>query len=374
MLAEGDRDDKGLPTWPAPPIFPLRPKICPGGIALAKTWGKLAVKIYFAALIGWIALALVPAANASQPRHLNIYTYDAFAAEWGPGPAIKQGFEAICACTLDFVATTSSIGALRRVQLEGAASKADLVLGLDTSLVAEAETTGLFVPHEIDTGASVLPGNWASPMFVAFDYGYFAFVYNREKLANPPTSFEELIAAPPSLRIVLQDPRSSTPGLGLVLWIKAIYGEKAADIWAGLAPRTVSLTKTWSEAYNLFLLGEADMVLSYTTSPAYHLIAENDDAYAAAKFDEGHYLQIEVAGLLKSSKNKDLARQFLSYLISPAAQKIIPTTNWMYPVAPVALPSGFSTLIAPDPALLIEPQPLKENYRTWIDEALAAFR
>ena len=46
----------------------------------------------------------------------------------------------------------------------------------------------------------------------------------------------------------------------------------------------------------LFLRGEADMVLSYTTSPAYHLIAENDSRFASAQFDRGHYMQIEVAG------------------------------------------------------------------------------
>ena len=39
------------------------------------------------------------------------------------------------------------------------------------------------------------------------------------------------------------------------------------------------------------------MALAYTTSPAYHLIAENDDTKAAAMFDEGHYMQVEVAAI-----------------------------------------------------------------------------
>ena len=46
------------------------------------------------------------------------------------------------------------------------------------------------------------------------------------------------------------------------------------------------------------------MVLSYSTSPAYHIIAEGKENYKAAQFEEGHYVQIEVAGLLESSKNK----------------------------------------------------------------------
>ncbi|NOZ31898.1 MAG: thiamine ABC transporter substrate binding subunit [Alphaproteobacteria bacterium] len=321
-----------------------------------------------------LTILAAPPASAGQERHLTIYTYDAFAAEWGPGPELKAKFEPICACTVDFIAAASSIGALRRVQLEGNTTSADLVLGLDTSLEAEAEATGLFSPHLIDTSASVLPGDWRSSLFVAFDYGYFAFVYDRRKLADPPTSFVELVNAPPSLKIVVQDPRSATPGLGLVLWIKDVFGDKAPEIWAGLVPKIVTMTKSWSEAYNLFLLGEADMVLSYTTSPAFHLMVENDPGYAAARFDEGHYVQIEIAGILQSSPNKDLARRFLAWLISNPAQEIIPTTNWMYPVAPIPLPEGYANLITPHPVRLIDAETVAKNRRDWIDEALAAFR
>jgi thiamine transport system substrate-binding protein len=46
------------------------------------------------------------------------------------------------------------------------------------------------------------------------------------------------------------------------------------------------------------------MVLSYTTSPAYHLIAEEDPTKAAAAFAEGHYMQIEVAASWKASTSR----------------------------------------------------------------------
>ena len=96
------------------------------------------------------------------------------------------------------------------------------------------------------------------------------------------------------------------------------------------------------------------MVLSYTTSPAYHLIAEEDDSKAAAIFDEGHYMQIEVAAKLASTDQPELADQFLSFMVSDAFQSIIPTTNWMYPaVTPEGgLPGGFETLVAPGKALI----------------------
>lgn len=74
--------------------------------------------------------------------------------------------------------------------------------------------------------------------------------------------------------MIYEDPRTSTPGLGLLLWMQKVYGDKAPAAWQQLAKKTVTVTKGWSEAYGLFLKGEGDLVLSYTTSPAYHLIEE----------------------------------------------------------------------------------------------------
>ena len=93
-------------------------------------------------------------------------------------------------------------------------------------------------------------------------------------MANPPASLDALINTKKDIKIAIQDPRTSTPGLGLLLWMKSVYGEDAAAKWQQLQPKILTVTKGWWDAYSLFLEGEADMVLSYTTSPAYHIIAE----------------------------------------------------------------------------------------------------
>ncbi len=298
---------------------------------------------------GFLALANLAAAETPV---LNVLTYDSFAAEWGPGPAVEKAFEATCACDLRFVTAGDGAALLARIRLEGEASEADVVLGLDTNLTAAAAASGLFAPHG-QTIANDLPVPFADPVFLPFDWGYFAFVYDKTKLATPPASFEALAAA--DIKILIQDPRASTPGLGLLMWVKAAYGDRSDEIWAGLADNIVTVTPGWSEAYGLFLEGEADMVLSYTTSPAYHLIAESDDSKAAAAFDEGHYLQIEVAGKLAASDQPALADAFLAFMGSEAFQAVIPETNWMYPAkTPSAgLPDGFKTLIVPAKSLLI---------------------
>ncbi|HDU8571860.1 TPA: thiamine ABC transporter substrate binding subunit [Vibrio parahaemolyticus] len=316
-----------------------------------------------------IALAAITSTSAFAAENtLTIYTYDSFAADWGPGPKIEQAFEAKCGCDVNFVALDDGVSILNRLRLEGGNSKADIVLGLDNNLMAEAKKTGLLTEHNVDTANTVLPNGWSDTTFVPYDYGYFAFVYNKEKLANPPKSMKELVETRDDLKVIYQDPRTSTPGQGLMLWVKSIYGDDVTQAWQKLASKTVTVTKGWSEAYSMFLNGESDLVLSYTTSPAYHLIAENDSKFATANFSEGHYMQVEVAAKVKGSKNSELADKFMDFILSDEFQSAMPTGNWMYPVTDVELPKGFETLSVPSKSLSFSADEVAKMRKSWIRE------
>ena len=296
-------------------------------------------------------LFLATTAMADTPV-LTVYTYDSFVSDWGPGPAVEAAFEANCGCDLQMIGAGDGAALLARLKLEGSRTDADIILGLDTNLTAAAAETGLFAPISVTANYNV-PGGWTDPLFAPFDWGYFAFVQNAE--IESPTNFRAL--ADSDFKIVIQDPRSSTPGLGLLMWVKAAYGDDAAQIWADLSDNIVTVTAGWSESYGMFLEGEADMVLSYTTSPAYHLIAEGDASKSYAVFDEGHYMQIEVAGKLASTDQSALADQFLQFMVSDVFQSIIPTTNWMFPaVTPIAgLPDGFPNALSAAQSLIFSP-------------------
>lgn len=311
-------------------------------------------------------LVLLSAPALAAKPVLTVYTYDSFSAEWGPGPAVKKAFEAQCGCELRYVALEDGVSLLNRVRMEGKRSKADVVLGLDNNLLQAAQQTGLFAKSQVDLHSLTLPGGWQDETFVPFDYGYFAFVYDKTRLKNPPTSLKQLVESPEKWRVIYEDPRTSTPGLGLLLWMQKVYGDQAPEAWQKLAQKTVTVTKGWSEAYGLFLKGEGDLVLSYTTSPAYHLIEEKKANYAAAPFAEGHYLQVEVAAQLASSKQPALAQQFMQFMLTPAFQQTIPTGNWMYPVVKSDLPAGFATLNVPQTALQFSPQEVAQQRADWI--------
>ncbi len=305
---------------------------------------------------------------------LTIYTYDSFVSEWGPGPIIEKIFEEKYNTNIEFVSVESAATLLNKVILEGDSTKADIVLGLDMNLFDLAEQSGLFTSHNIyDINNLIkLPLKWESNKFVPYNYGYFSFVYNEANLETPPKSMDELINST-NARIVIQDPRTSTPGLGLLTWMKALYGDKAGDKWKKLNKKIVSVTKGWTDAYyNFFMAGEADMVLSYTTSPAAHIMFEERYDILATTFEEGNYITIEFAGILNNSQNKDLANKFLNFMLSEEFQSVIPSTNIMYPVTNIRdLPEAFDKLNVPN-FIQMNPKEINKNKEKWIDEWLNA--
>ena len=307
-----------------------------------------------------------PLANAELPT-LTVYSYNSFMSQWGPGEAIKKGFEAQCNCQLEVVTLGDGVSVLNRIRLEGDKTNADVILGLDNNLLEQAKQANILIPHQIAKPDN-LNTNWWDDSFMPYDFGYFAFIYNNNKVKNPPHSLHELVENKAGWKIIHQDPRTSTPGLGLLFWVKKVYGDKAAEAWQQIAKNTVTVTKGWSEAYGMFLKGEADFVLSYSTSPVAHIINENEHHYEAAIFDEGHYRQVEVAGIIKYSQEIDLARQFLRYLLTPEVQHQFAEKNVMYPIIKTDLPNAFAQINSVNKSLEFEPAEIEKHQKAWIRE------
>ena len=311
--------------------------------------------------------------HSVKAEKLTVYTYDSFVSEWGPGPLIEKTFEEKYSVDLELIAVDSAATLLNKVILEGSNTKADIILGLDMNLFNSAENSELFTAHNLKNINEKLnlPIEWNSEIFVPYNYGYFAFVYNNKKLKNPPKSMDELINITDA-RIVIQDPRTSTPGLGLLTWMKILYGDNAQENWSKLDKKIISVTKGWTDAYyNFFMSGEADIVLSYSTSPAAHVMFEENYDISASIFKEGNYLSVEFAGILKSSKNKKVANIFLDFMLSDEFQKVIPSTNIMYPVTNIKLPDAFNELEIPK-ALQLNPKEINDFKGEWINEWLNA--
>jgi thiamine transport system substrate-binding protein len=300
------------------------------------------------------------AESPSTGKELVIWTYDSFNSEWGPGPDVARVFEEKTGIKINWVSPGDAGEIVSRLLLEGKDAGADIILVVDQNLAPRVLSSGLLEAYR-PAGADKISSELVLDRdfrLSPFDYSYFAFVYNSEDLPVPPRSLEELTSPQYRQSIILMDPRTSSPGLGFFGWVKEVYGSGWQDYWRRLQPSILTVAGGWSSGYGLFTRGEAPLVLSYTTSPAYHLEYEDTEQYKAAIFTGGHALQIEAAGLLAAARNKDNAKLFLDFMLSPDFQSIIPLTTWMYPVTDIPLPPSFRINPKSDKPLM--PGPVSE--------------
>lgn len=280
-------------------------------------------------------------------KEVVVYTYDSFAGEWGPGPELTQKFEAKTGYKLTLVDCGDSIQAFNRAVLEKDEPQADVIIGIDNNLAEQARASGILTEYEPKNASSIIDENLRKALgndnlLTPYDYSHFALIYDTQSSVPAPKSLEELVKDTYKKKIILMDPRTSTPGLGFLAWTVSVFGNGYEDYWKQLKSNILTMTSGWSEGWGMFMNGEAPLVISYTTSPAYNVEYEDNDRFAALVFDEGHVQQVEGYGLLKGAQNAEGAKVFMDYLITEEAQGILPLTQWMYPVNKnIALPESY---------------------------------
>lgn len=320
-----------------------------------------------AAVLLGSALAL-----SAQTKELVIYAYDSFVSEWGPGPKVIPLFEKAHGCKVKLVSKGDAGQVLSAAVLEKAAPKADILIGIDNNLLGKAIAASVLQPYTPKNVAMIGAGLDFDPTHhvVPYDYGYFCLVWDSQKLPNPPKTLADLTRPEYAKKLILMDPRTSTPGLGFLATLVATQGDAWPAFWKALKPNILTITSGWDSGYGMFTQGEAPLVISYTTSPAYHVENDKTDRYKAIVFPEGLIQQVEGAGIVKGTKRVELAKAFIDFMLTPAFQNELPLTQWMYPINPAAkLPASFSAAPKPAKVLKADPAKLEKALSQWADAA-----
>lgn len=287
----------------------------------------------------------------ADPKKVVVYAYDSFTAEWGMGPEVVKQFERQTGYTVELVTCADGQDVLSKAVAEKAVPYADVLLGIDNVLADRAVSEGVLTPYKPTDADTIIPkdvqpqGEW---FLTPFDRGYFAIMFDTEAGIPAPKSLEDLTKPVYEKSLVLMDPRTSTPGLGFLAWTRAVYQDEYLDFWNRLAPSVLTMSPNWSTGYGLFTSGEAPLVISYTTSMAYHIRYDKTDRYRALEFTDGHVMQVESMGLVNHAPNAAGGKAFIDFMLSKTAQDILPETQWMYPVSKEAsLPSSFTEIPLP---------------------------
>ncbi|MBC7098069.1 thiamine ABC transporter substrate-binding protein [Candidatus Bipolaricaulota bacterium] len=327
----------------------------------------------------WI-LGMFPllVAGVCLGAELVVYTYDSFVS-WGPAQAIEEAFEAAHpGVDLVWVAPGDSSEMLARLigERKAGGTDADVFLGIADVELPRALAQGVFQPYSPESIPNLahVPADLLFDQtghVVPYDHGYITFVYDSEALPEDlvPQSLEDLTRPELKGMIVLEDPRTSSPGLSFLLWTVAHFGEAGwLDYWRRLLPNVLTVTKGWSEAYDMFLAGEAPIVLSYSTDTAYSYIAEGSLRYRVITPDGEAYRQVEGMGIVAGTDQPQLAHAFLDLVLSKEIQELIPTSQWMFPASSEAEPPEDFARYAVIPArpISLPPEYVAEHLEGWL--------
>ena len=325
-----------------------------------------------------ISFLSTPVRAKDGDSKLVVYTYNSLVS-YGLAPALEKEFEERYDMDLQFVATGDSRQMLSRLkrEVQSGVTEADVFVGIERNDAPLALGENLFQPLDREDlpVLSDVPERLlfdSERRLVPYEFGYITLVYNENKIktSEVPTTFEELTEPRYRNKLILEDPRTSSPGYSFLLWTIKHYGEDYLDYWKKLLPNVLTIAGGWSEAYKIFLNGEAPMVVSFSTDTAYSVIAEGDDNQKVLLLNNEGYSNIYAAGVVKSSENKEPAKKFLNLLLSPSIQEKIPTTEWMFPANRKArLPVKFYQYAVrpPDPAE-VPLDLIEKNEDRWLKE------
>lgn len=322
---------------------------------MKKTFFVLFMALFFAAVVF---------AQPQTEEALTVYAYDSFLGEWGPGEGIVEAFEKATGIKVNLVGVDGAVELYSKVLYEGEACPADIVLGLSDTMNVDSSIFVNWKPScEEDLAVPSKDG------LIPFDYGIFAFIGDTEyfKTHQMPTSLEDLTKSEYKDKVILIDPRTSSVGLGLLTWtIEALGEEKAFQWWKDMSSNALTIGSSWSSSYGLFTEGEAPLVISYTTSPIYHVMYEDTTRFQALEFTNGHIQTIEYMGILKSSKNIEKAKAFIEFILTEG-QEDIAVCNTMFPSnTKVELPDAFQYALKTS-VLSYDTEELNNNMSSYLD-------
>jgi thiamine transport system substrate-binding protein len=271
--------------------------------------------------------------NSTTPT-VRVFGSSSFVAQWGPGPWLKEEFEKVCSCKIEFIDGADSTILMQRLKAEGSQG-ADLVLGFDQFDLEMANNS--FAWRAIDTQGiefvnEVVP-RLGQTNLVPYDWSAMAFVLRPSENSILPRSLDDLFSENWTSSISLTDPRTSSAGLQFLFWVLTTKGEEEGFKYIRkLNAQVHSYGSSWSQSYGLFSKRQVRTTFSYVTSPAYHRIEEKDMDVIAAEFIEGHPLQFEYMGIPENCSQCDLGAKFAQFILSPEGQKTIMQKNYMFPV------------------------------------------
>ena len=343
-----------------------------------------------------LAVALLVAACGSEPtaapgatpvpsqgRTVTVMTHDSFDVS----ESVVQAFQEQCKCQVQFLRSGDAGLMLNQALLSTANPLADVLYGVDTTFLSRALAGEILEPYESPALADIPDDLELDPEYrmLPVDYGDVCLNYDKgwfdEHNLQPPGNLEDLVRPEYESLTVVENPATSSPGLAFLLATVGRFGEDDdydyLDYWGELRANGVLVAQGWEDAYwGSFTYasdGDRPIVVSYASSPPVEVFfAEEpfDTAPTGVVTSDGScFRQIEFVGILKGTRNRDLAERWIDFMLGVAFQEDIPLKMFVFPANSQAeLPEVFAKFTEiPEKPVSISPDAIEANREEWIE-------
>ena len=321
----------------------------------------------------------ISAESSIKTSKLTIMTHDSFAVSEEIVLAFQQEHNVI----LTFLELGDTGTAVNKAALAKDAPLADIFYGVDNTFLSRALDEEIFEPYQspllsdIPLQFQLDPNYYALPV----DYGDVCLNYDKEYFVehdlNPPQDLEDLLMPEYQDLLVVENPATSSPGLGFLFATISYFGESNyLEYWQGLVDNGLKVVNDWESAYYAEFTrwgGTYPIVVSYASSPPFEVIfaegALKEPPTAAVIGNGSCFRQIEFVGILAGTQNRILAEKFIDLMLSPGFQEDIPLQMYVFPVNQNAkLNDTFTNyLAAPEISTSLNPEDISSRRETWIN-------
>ncbi|MGD9030531.1 MAG: thiamine ABC transporter substrate-binding protein, partial [Anaerolineae bacterium] len=191
----------------------------------------------------------------TEPGTVRLMTHDSFDIS----EEVLQAFESQHNAKVEILKAGDAGVVLNQAILSRDNPLADVLYGVDNTLLSRALDADIFVPYEspalqeIPDRLELDEQHRALPV----DYGDVCLNYDRAWFESaglePPAALEDLTEADYQGLTVVQNPATSSPGLAFMLATIGHFGETGdatwLDYWADLRDNDLLVTEGWSAAY-----------------------------------------------------------------------------------------------------------------------------
>ncbi len=330
--------------------------------------------------------------SVAAAERITVLTHDSFALP----TELVTDFTKRTGIDVSFLKGGDAGEVVNRAVLTKSRPLADVLFGVDDSLLERVRSEGIFEPYLSPQLANVRsdfvfdPTGLITPVDVGYVLPNVDVAWFTDRGLALPASLASL--AEPAYRglTVVENPATSSPGLAFLLATVVRFGDQRAgvvgasteyadwlDFWAALVANGVDVADGWSDAYyTLFTRygGDRPLVVSYATSPAAEVIFADEplreSPTANLQCPGCAYRQVEGVGILKGTKHRAAAEAFVDFMLSPAVQAAIPAAMFVSPVAVgTVLPPEFELYTQVDQGVVAEPLPaatVQANQARWL--------